>query len=150
MSASALAVVVVACGALAPSAAIAATGDRWVDDLGSYHEVVYDGDFKDLPYDRIVHADCPTQVSSDPSKPYTPYLDWRAGSDGRDLGSGIKVNDPFAVTYQWTRAARYHALGTSGHAVSGIDVKVATWLIPNPHIYIEMVCTADPTFAWRG
>jgi hypothetical protein len=151
---AATAVAIAAGGLIAPSAAFATQGDWWVDELGRYNEIVYQGGFRDLPPDRLIHADCPTKFDpSTPGRPVAPYLDERIGTGGQNVGQGVMVSDDGILSLGFTRigSLRYISLGVSGRAASGIDIRSnGAMFSPNPQITAHMVCTADSAFAWRG
>lgn len=133
--------------ALVPSTAHAAEGDSWVEG-GRYHRILLQRGVVGLETERWTAA-CPSSYQ---------YLDVDAGSDGRSVGKGIKVDEPGGVsvveggeelgipsrnkrTYRTINGRRYYT-GNGGTATNW------AWLTTK-HTYVEMVCTADLAKAWN-
>jgi len=112
--------------------------NSWWDELGSYHVILNDSNYMALPADRIVGGDCPGGM----------YLDVRAGTDGRYVGQGfIVATDHWSTAFLRTGVLRYKT-HPDGRAASGMDLRVTA--LDDPGVYVEMVCTSNPAYAWKG
>ncbi|WP_308797605.1 putative Ig domain-containing protein [Agromyces silvae] len=121
-----------------PVTVILEVRDFWWDELGRYHRIVNDSDYNDLNDERVVSGDCPAAM----------FLDVRSGTDGRAVGQGFIVKtDSWTTAFSRTGVLRYKA-HPDGRAASGMDLRVTA--TGNPGVYVEMVCTGDPAYAWKG
>jgi len=112
--------------------------NSWWDELGSYHVILNDSNYMALPDNRIVGGDCPGGM----------YLDVRAGTDGRYVGQGfIVATDHWSTAFLRTGVLRYKT-HPDGKAASGMDLRVTA--LDDPGVYVEMVCTSNPAYAWKG
>ena len=131
-----------------PAPAEAAVGDSWI--IGdSYHRVLLQGDVYGFETERW-QAICPSAY---------PYLDRRAGTDGRGLGKGIiasetdwgvvivegsgilGVADPNKRTWRTQPNGDHIYTGNAGVATN-------TRLATPRGAYVEMVCTSNAYWAW--
>jgi hypothetical protein len=147
---AAAAAATVAGAGLAPSPALAAettskTGQVWHDDAGNRHEVLYDGKIRDIPgREGLVAGSCPREE---------PYLHEKTGTAGRNVGQGFIVRDDtwgVEVNEVWTK--RTFGVRPDGARVVTGTVLRAEFPIWNIYaaVWIEMVCTKNPSEAWRA
>lgn len=141
--AGATALAIAAGGTLAPSAAFAVAQAPWYDAQGNYHQVLFDGNIRNLPSDKRIDGVCPQD---------RPYLHGGVGTAARDVGQGFMVrDDSWGLFIQEDKLQRrYGALPGGGRAVTATDLVVKSYLNPDTGLYVEMVCTASVKDAWRA
>lgn len=127
---------------LAPAPAQAAEGDWWIEG-DQYREVLIDRSWSGLSGRVDWTAKCPTDF---------PYLDTRAGTDGRSLGRGIiawegdwgvdLVAELETRTFAYPLPLHKLVTGMSGYVKNNrLDGRQAA--------QVHMVCTSNLQFAWN-
>lgn len=118
-------------------------GFEWTDDSGDRHKIVYDKEVG-FGYDTMVHGDCGPGW----------FLNGREGTPGMDVGKGflVEIKDRTTTRVTETREVSSRIKGRlpdGSEAIQGSALEVYT-LGGTNRVHVEMICTQDPTKAWRG